>query len=108
MNAVVWIAMTAGGMIAVYFVASLLEWAIFKRVVDTAPVGITLSVVAAVAVAIVLYGFANSDADESFNPLPGGIAYVVAGAIVWALKLWSYRRRAEAARSESGLEEIFE
>jgi|GEM_PF-1590367 len=107
MNAVSWIGMTVGGMIAVYFGSSLLEWAIFKRVVDTAPVGITLSVVTAVALAVVLYGFGNADGGP-WNPLPGGIAYIVAGAIVWALKLWSYRRRAEAARAESGIEEIFE
>ena len=107
MNAAAWIGMTLGGMIGVYFIASLLEWALFKRVVDTAPVGITLSVVAAVALAIVVYGFGNADGGP-WNPLPGGIAYVVGGAVVWALKLWSYRRRAEASRAQSGLGEIFE
>ena len=101
------IAMVLGGMFAIYFLASLLEWAIFKRVVDTAPVGITLSIITAVALAIVLYGFGNADGGP-WNPLPGGVAYIVAGGIVWALKLASYRRRAAAAESESGLEEIFE
>jgi hypothetical protein len=107
MNAASLIGLTVGGMIAVYFVASLLEWAIFKRVVDTAPVGITLSVVAAVALAVVLYGFGNADGGP-WNPLPGGVTYIVAGAIVWALKLWSYRRRAAVAQAEDGLGEIFE
>lgn len=107
MNAVSWIGMTIGGMIAVYFLASLLEWAIFKRVANAAPVGITLSVVAAVALAVVLYGFGNADGGP-WNPLPGGVAYILAGGIVWALKLASYRRRASAAQAESGLEEIFE
>lgn len=101
------IGMIVGGMIAIYFFASLLEWAIFKRVVDTAPVGITLSVAAAVALAVVLYGFGNADGGP-WNPLPGGIAYIVGGGIVWALKMASYRRRAAAAHTESGLAEIFE
>lgn len=99
------IAMFLGGLVAIYFLASLLEWAIFKRVVDTAPVGITLSVVAAVALAVLLYGFGN--ADGAWDPLPGGVAYVVAGGIVWALKLASYRRRAAAAQAKPSLEEIF-
>ena len=107
MNAAAMIGMTLGGMIAVYFVATLLEWAIFKRVVDTAPVGITLSVAAAVVLAVILYGFGNADGGP-WNPLPGGISYVLGGAVVWALKLWSYRRRAAAAEAEGGLEEIFE
>jgi len=100
------IGMIVGGLIAVYFVASLLEWAIFKRVVNTAPVGITLSVATAVALAVVLYGFGNADGGP-WNPLPGGVAYIVAGAIVWALKLLSYRRRAAAAQTDESLEEIF-
>lgn len=100
------IAMVLGGLVAIYFFASLLEWAIFKRVVDTAPVGITLSVVAAVALAVVLYGFGNADGGP-WNPLPGGVAYIVAGGIVWALKLASYRRRSATAQADNGLEEIF-
>lgn len=107
MDATLWMGMTLGGMIAVYFIATLLEWAIFKRVVDTAPVGITLSVASAVALAVALYGFGNADGGQ-WNPLPGGIAYILAGGIVWALKLWSYRRRAEATRAETGIEEVFE
>jgi hypothetical protein len=74
--------------------------------VDTAPVGITLSVIAAVGLAILLYGFGNARGGP-WNPLPGGIAYVIGGGIVWALKLWSYRRRAAAARAREGLDEIF-
>jgi len=107
MNAASWIGMTVGGMIAIYFVSSILEWAIFKRVVDTAPVGITLSIVAALALTVVLYGFGTANGGP-WNPLPGGITYIVGGAIIWALKMWSYRRRAEAAQAESGIEEIFE
>jgi hypothetical protein len=101
------ILMIAGGTVAIYFIASLLEWAIFKRVANSAPVGITLSVVTAVALAIILYGFGGGDG-EPWNPLPGGVAYVFAGAIVWALKLASYRRRAAAAPTEESLEKIFE
>lgn len=105
MNAPSLIGMTVGGVLAVFLLSALLEWAIFKRVVDTAPVGIALSVGSAVVLAIILYGFGSADGGP-WNPFPGGFAYVVAGLIVLPLRLWSYRRRAEKA--DDGLAETFE
>lgn len=100
------IVMAVVGMVAIYLVASLLEWALFRRVVDSALVGMSLSVAAAVALAVLLYGFGIAD-DGAWNPLPAGVALAVAGGIVWALKLASHRRRAASAHSERDLGEIF-
>lgn len=76
-----------GGILAVFLLSALLDWAVFKRVVDTPRVGTTLSVVAAVVFGFILYGFGNADGGP-WNPLPGGLSYVFGGSIVLALRLW--------------------
>jgi hypothetical protein len=88
------VGMIVGGMILVYLFSVLFEWAIFKRVADTAKVGITLSVIAGVILTMMLFGFIAND-DGHWNPFPQGIAYVVSGAIIWVLRMMSYRRKAE-------------
>jgi hypothetical protein len=106
MNIGSWAGMLVGGLMIVFLMSVLLEWAIFKRVVDTAPVGITLSVVSAMIIAFILYGFGNADGGP-WNPIPGGVAYIIAGVIVLPLRLLGYRRRAAAAANDEGLEETF-
>jgi uncharacterized membrane protein len=69
-----------------------MEWAIFKRVCDSPSTGIPLSVISAVIVAVVLYGFGNANGGP-WNPFPGGIAYVVAGVVVFAVQMAMYRKR---------------
>jgi hypothetical protein len=100
------IGMLIAGILVVHLVSSFLEWAVFRRVVKSAPVGIPLSIAAAAALGFLLSGFVNAGGGP-WNPLPGGVFYLVAGAIVWALKLPSYRRRAEAAQADEALEETF-
>jgi hypothetical protein len=100
------IGMLIAGILVVHLFSSLLEWAVFRRMVKSAPVGIPLSIAAAVALGFILSGFVNAGGGP-WNPLPGGVFYIGVGAIVWALKRPAYRRRAEAARAHDSLEETF-
>jgi hypothetical protein len=96
---------TVGGLIIIYLLSSLLEWAIMKRVLDSPTQGIPASVAVAVVLAIILYGFGNADGG-TWNPLPGGIGYIVAGIMIWLARLFAWRRR-EAQASE-GVAQTFE
>jgi hypothetical protein len=98
--------MAAGGSLLVLLLSWLLEWAIFKRVCDRAETGITLSVCVAVIVAVVLYGFGRSGGG-GWDPMPGGLAYLIAGAVILPWRLISYRRRREGA-VDDGLAAQFE
>jgi hypothetical protein len=83
----------------VFLLSLLLEWAIFKRVVDSPAAGIPLSVGAAALLAIFIYGFGNAR-HVIWEPFPGGIGYIVGGFIVLAVRMWRYRKRVE--RDELG------
>ena len=99
--------MALGGMIPVYLLSKLFEWAIFKRVVDLPELGKALSVGFAVMTAIAVYGFGNADGGP-WNPFPGGISYIISGAIVLPLMLWFYHRREAAKGEDTGLGDVFE
>lgn len=83
-----------GGAIIIYLLSALIEWAVVKRVVDVPAAAITACTVLAMVLAIVLYGFGNADGGP-WNPLPGGLAYVIAGAFVCFGRI-ALRRRKEA------------
>jgi hypothetical protein len=93
-----------GATILVTLLSLFLEWAIFKRVLDSPAMGIPAATAAAVALAIILYGFGNADGGP-WNPMPGGLAYLVSGFIVAGIRLVGYRRR-EATRE--GTADTFE
>lgn len=95
----------AGGVLIIYLMSVLLEWAFFKRIVDIPELGKALSVAFAVIAAVIIAGFGNADGGP-WNPGSSLYGYVIGGAIVLALRLWAYRRRAE--RSEEGLAQTFE
>jgi NhaP-type Na+/H+ or K+/H+ antiporter len=99
--------MAVGGCVLILLLSWLLEWAIFKRVCDRAETGIGLSVGLAVAFAIVLYGFGHGEGG-AWSPMPGGLAYVVAGAIVLPWRLISYRRRRESRADAENVATSFE
>ena len=91
--------MLVGGTLAVLLFSWLLEWAIFKRVLDTPETGITASVIMAALLGVVLYGFGSANGG-AWKPFPGGFVYILGAVIVLPLRLRAYRRRAEAAESD--------
>jgi hypothetical protein len=70
-----------GGILAILLLSLLLEWAIFKRVVNSAVVGKLSSVAAAYVIAVIVYSLGNS------QPSVAIVAYLP-GAIVWGV--WGY------------------
>lgn len=79
------IGLVIGGVIGIYLLSSLLEWAVFKRVVDDPVVGKVGSVVAAYAIAVAAYGLSSATADGQWNPL-SILNYLPGAVIVGALK----------------------
>lgn len=99
--------MVIGGVVAVYLLSLLLEWAIFKRVTDNAGIGIPASVAAASILGIIIYGFGSADGGP-WNPWPGGVAYIVAGFIVAPLRIRSYHKKRDSFDPNEGLRDTFE
>jgi heme A synthase len=95
-----------GGVIIIYLLSLLIEWALMKRILESPAQGIPASVAAAVVLAVILYGFGNAN-DGSWNPLPGGLGYVAGGVIVWLARMVAWRRR-ESRNSGDDLAETFE
>jgi peptidoglycan/LPS O-acetylase OafA/YrhL len=106
MNPFSLLGMVVGGVLVVLILSWLLEWAIFKRVLDEAESGITASVVVAAFLAIVLYGFGTANGHGWSPSFEAMFAYALAACIVLPLRLRSYKRRAE--KPEENLGEIFE
>ena len=89
-----WAGMIFGGVVAVFLLSMLLEWALFKRITDSPKTGIPFSVCSAVILAIVIYGFGHANGG-AWNAFPNGVAYIIGGAIVLAFRMWEYGRRVE-------------
>jgi hypothetical protein len=85
----------AGGVLAIYLLSHLIEWAIVRRIADSQATGIPLSVTAAVVLAVVIYGFGAADGGPW---TPGGLfIYPPAGLIVAIARVVAYRRRTASA-----------
>lgn len=96
-----------GGLLIVYLLSKLIEWLIISRIMNDAKAGLFVSVGLGVVGAVVLYGFGNADGGP-WNPLPGGIAYVLAGPVVAILRLVAFNRWAARKAEEEALDEVFE
>jgi hypothetical protein len=99
------IGMLIGSIIAVYLLSALIEWAFIKRVMDDQTIGGLSSTAIAVVVAIIIYGFGNANGG-SWNPLPGGIFYIIGGCIVAVIRRWRLRDR--PLENEDELRDTFE
>ena len=76
-----------GGVIATFILGFLVDWLILKRLPISRSIGLILSAVVAVVVAIVLYGFGNADGGP-WNPGYGYLTYGLGGLISGAIRYW--------------------
>jgi hypothetical protein len=84
----------AGAIIAIMFLSWLLDWGIFRRAIDGENMRIAVATMAAVVVAVILYGFGNADGGP-WDPGAGVITYPIGGVVVAGLRYWGARRRAD-------------
>jgi hypothetical protein len=98
------IGLIIGGVIAIYLLSLLIEWALFKRILDDPRAGGLASTACAFVLAVILYGFGNANGG-AWNPMPGAIAYLVGAVIVAILRLIALRGR--QAASEEDLSDTF-
>lgn len=80
-----------GGVLAIFLLDALFDWALFKRVIEPGPVRIAASVSASVVLAIVLYGFGNANGGP-WNPGSGIIAYPFGGVVVGAFRFFRLKK----------------
>lgn len=94
-----------GGLLAIYLLAALWEWALFKRVLDDPLTGKLASVGAGWLTSSVLAGFGMADGGTYY--WPAFLAYLPAAAI---LAIFAYRRgqRLRGEQAPDGLAETFE
>ena len=79
-----------GGIIAVYLLSKLVEWAVIKRVMDDAIKGGFVSVAIGYALAAILYGFGEANGGPW---IPNGFLLYMPGAVVVALVRMIMRKR---------------
>lgn len=93
------IGQAVGGILAIYLLSLLVEWALIKRVMDDSVVGCWVSVGVAYALAVLIYGFGNADGGP-WNPGRGFYVYAIGAVVVGVLRS---RRRLRDLRE---LEEV--
>jgi hypothetical protein len=93
-----------GGVLAIFVLYALLEWAVFKRVMDDPVKGKAVSVIGAYVLAVALYGFGAADGGP-WNPA-GFVIYLPGLLIVGFFAI----RRGTKIRDEADphLKETFE
>lgn len=101
------IAASVGGIIGsflpILILSFLLEWALFKRIVDDPVVGKVGSLAAACLISCALYLMSGS---ENYISL---LFYVIAAFILLPYKIWrGMRIRAQSAEPDESIGEIFE
>lgn len=82
-----------GGSILIYLLSALIEWAVIKRVMNDPKIGVLVAVALATGIAIILAGLGNADGGP-FNPGEMALPYLIAGAIVGAIRFFIRARRA--------------
>ena len=94
-----------GGMLGMFLLWSLFEWAIFKRVFDDPIKGKLTSVLAAYLVGSTIAGFGGADGGPYY--WPAFIDYAIPAAIVGFFAYFSGKRLKEKIGAE-GVQEVFE
>jgi hypothetical protein len=90
-----------GGFLMIYLLSMLFEWAVMKRVFNSRYVGVPASVLAAVAVAIIVSGFGDANGG-SWDATRMAPAIIVAGVIVLAIRMLT-----EKPRPQQDVEDTF-
>lgn len=89
----------AGGLIVLYLISKIMEWAVWKRIFESYRLMVWVSSMAAFAVIFVLW-FSQRDKVYAFNPAMF-IDYAIAGITLPIIRtIWRNRRKAKANRSE--------
>lgn len=86
-----------GGVIGTWLLGAFLDWAIFRRVGISAKARVVLSSVAAIILAVIIYGFGSADGGE-WDPREGLLIYPLAGLIACVVRL--YRSTPEGAEGQ--------
>ncbi len=93
-----------GGVIGVFFLYVIWEWALFKRVADDPVTGKLSSVAAAYATAVIAYGFGEANGGPW---QPTGLPIYLPGAIIVAV--YGYNRGMKVRENPAGTDaETFE
>ena len=100
-----WIGFLVGASAVNWALASLIEWLLFRRVLDDPRTGM----VAASSVATVILFFVYlSNSAGGRSPASGAFVIILSGILVGVARLLSHRSRKEAERvSEPGVEDVF-
>jgi len=94
-----------GGMLAIFLLWSLFEWAIFKRVFDDPMKGKLTSVLVAYLAGSTIAGFGGADGGPYY--WPAFIDYVIPAVIVGCFVYFSGKRLKEKIGAD-GVQEVFE
>lgn len=87
----------AGGFILVFLLGTLIDWLVFKRSSLSRTIAILCSTVAAIVLAVVLYGFGNADGGP-WNPGNSLIAYPIGGVVAGAVRYFRADAKGETRR----------
>lgn len=89
----------AGGLIVLYLISKIMEWAVWKRIFESYRPMVWVSSISAFAIIFVLW-FSQRDKVYAFNAAMF-IDYAIAGITLPIIRtIWRNRRKAKANRSE--------
>ncbi|WP_176705069.1 hypothetical protein [Novosphingobium sp. KA1] len=89
----------AGGLIVIYVIGKITEWAAWKRIFESYRLMVWVSSIAAFAIIFALW-FSQRNKVYAFNPAMF-IDYAIAGIVLPIIRtIWRNRREAKANRSE--------
>lgn len=86
-----------GGVVGVFFLYVIWEWALFKRVANDPVTGKLSSVAAAYATAVVVYGFSSANGGQW---QPAGLLIYLPGALIVAV--YGYNRGMKLRENPAG------
>jgi len=92
------IGMFVGGLILIYLLSKLVEWAAIKRLFNDPLAGCVLSVVIAYVLAVIIYGYGS--ADGGYWNSYGIIGYLPGAVTVAVVRTWLRKRRIDKIENE--------
>ena len=100
-----WIGFLVGASAINWALSSLIEWLLFRRVLDDPRTGMVAA--SSAATVILFFGYLSNSADGR-SPASGAFGIILSGILVGVARLLSHRSRTEAEQiSEPGVEDVF-